>query len=51
MPDSVFLFKRNLERSSEDYDDLVDEIHTTLWHEIGHYMGFDEDELADRGYA
>lgn len=51
MPDSVFLFKRNIERSSEDWDDLVDEIQTTLFHEIGHYMGYDDDDLAERGWA
>lgn len=32
--------------------DLVDyreEVATTLLHELGHYLGWDEDEIADRG--
>ena len=50
-PDTVLIFQRNLERSCEDRDTLVDEIFTTLYHEIGHYLGFDEDELAARGHG
>ena len=45
-PDTVYLFKRNLERSCEDREDLIEEIRVTLLHEIGHYLGMDE-----AGYA
>jgi predicted Zn-dependent protease with MMP-like domain len=51
LPDRVLIFQRNLERSCEDRETLVDEIYTTLYHEIGHYLGFDEDDLAERGLA
>ena len=49
MPDQVFIFQRNLERSCLTHEILVEEIRTTLYHEIGHYMGHDEDELDDLG--
>lgn len=51
LPDTVLIFQRNLERSCEDHQTLVDEIFTTLYHEIGHYMGHDDDALDELGYA
>ena len=26
-----------------------DEVHTTYLHELGHYLGLDEDDLTERG--
>ncbi|UCF69014.1 MAG: tetratricopeptide repeat protein [Acidobacteriota bacterium] len=51
LPDRIYLYKRNLERFCGTRDVLVQEIRITLLHEIGHYLGFDEDELAERGLA
>jgi len=48
-PTAVYLFQRNLERIAASRDDLLEEARITLVHEIGHYLGLDEDELADRG--
>lgn len=50
-PDAVYLFKRNLERTAADHEELVDEIRVTLLHEIGHFLGMDEDDLDEAGYA
>lgn len=33
----------------EDEDDFRDEIGTTFLHELGHYLGWDEDDVAERG--
>jgi predicted Zn-dependent protease with MMP-like domain len=30
--------------------ELADEIRVTLWHELGHYLGLDEEELEASGY-
>jgi predicted Zn-dependent protease with MMP-like domain len=48
-PTAVYLFKRNLERIATSREDLLEEARITLVHEIGHYLGLDEDELAERG--
>lgn len=49
LPASILLFQKNLERYATSRDELVQEIETTLFHEIGHFMGWDEDDLYDRG--
>ncbi|MCA8950400.1 MAG: metallopeptidase family protein, partial [Planctomycetes bacterium] len=50
-PNRIFLFQRNLERVAYDRDDLIEQIRITLWHELGHYLGFEEDEMDDLGLA
>ncbi|HET9482090.1 MAG TPA: metallopeptidase family protein [Candidatus Polarisedimenticolia bacterium] len=50
-PEAIYLFKRNLERSCADREELVEQIGVTLLHEIGHYLGMDEDDLDEAGYA
>jgi predicted Zn-dependent protease with MMP-like domain len=49
LPDVIYLFQRNLERASADLDMLTDEIAITVYHEIAHAFGFDEDGVADMG--
>jgi predicted Zn-dependent protease with MMP-like domain len=50
-PGAIFLFRRNLLRSSTDLDELAREIRVTVQHEVGHLLGLDEDELEDWGLA
>ena len=50
MPPQIILFLENLwEMSEGDEEIFLDEVHTTLLHELGHFLGLDEDELFDRG--
>lgn len=49
LPNVIFLFQRNIERASRDHEHLAEEIRVTLLHEIGHYLGLDEDEVEERG--
>jgi predicted Zn-dependent protease with MMP-like domain/predicted negative regulator of RcsB-dependent stress response len=48
-PDRIFLFKRNLEKVAQTRSELIEQIQTTVKHEIGHYLGLDEDELDRLG--
>ncbi len=48
-PASVVLYQRNLERACRTKEELVEQIEITLLHEIGHYLGWDEEDLIERG--
>ena len=49
MPNTLYLFQNNLQRSATTRDELEDEIRITVLHEIGHHLGWDEDDLEERG--
>jgi len=49
--DRVILFKKNLEKVCRDRNELIEQIQVTLKHEIGHYLGLDEDDLERLGLA
>jgi predicted Zn-dependent protease with MMP-like domain len=49
LPPRIFLFQRNIERASRDARELVSETRITLFHEIGHMLGFDEAGVAALG--
>lgn len=50
MPPQIILFLQNLwEFSDQDEEVFAGEVHTTYLHELGHYLGLDEDDLLDRG--
>ncbi len=51
LPDRIIIYQRNVERGARTRRDIIDEIRTTVLHEIGHYFGLDEDELDQLGYA
>lgn len=51
MPGSVRIFKRNIERLATDDAELREQLRITLLHEVGHHLGWDEDDLAERGLA
>ena len=47
--DRVFLFKKNLEKVCRTRAELIEQIQITVKHEIGHYLGLDEDDLERLG--
>jgi len=50
LPPQIILFLDNLwEQAEGDEEIFRKEVHTTLLHELGHYLGLNEDELTERG--
>jgi predicted Zn-dependent protease with MMP-like domain len=50
LPPQIILFLENIWDLAEADEALFrDEVHTTYLHELGHYLGLDEDDLFDRG--
>ena len=51
LPDRIVLFREPLLAICDDLDELRDEIHVTLVHEIAHFYGIDDAELHRLGWA
>ena len=51
MPATIAIYRRPLQESFSDPDDLEREIRITVLHELAHYFGIDEDRLDELGYA
>lgn len=49
VPPVIYLFQRNIERASADEEELREQIRVTLYHEIGHLLGLDEDGVDALG--
>lgn len=49
LPSAIVLFRRNLQRFARDHQQLVEEVKTTIYHEVGHFLGLDEEDLEKRG--
>jgi predicted Zn-dependent protease with MMP-like domain len=50
LPDTISIYRTPLVESFPDPVELQDEIRITVLHELGHYFGLDEDQIADLGY-
>src|SRR5690554_3827773 len=51
LPDRIVLFREPLLAACEDLDELKDQIHVTLVHEIAHYYGIDDVQLHELGWG
>ena len=51
LPDRIILYREPLLDVSADLEELRDQIHVTLVHEIAHYYGIDDAQLHDLGWA
>lgn len=50
LPPQIILFLENLwDYAAGDADIFREEVHTTFLHELGHFLGLGEDDLAERG--
>jgi predicted Zn-dependent protease with MMP-like domain len=51
LPDTISIYRIPLVESFPDPVELQKEIRITVLHELGHYFGLDEDQIADLGYG
>ncbi|GAA3647217.1 metallopeptidase family protein [Microbacterium marinilacus] len=51
LPDRIIVYREPHLDRCETEDELRDEIHTTLVHEIAHFYGIDDDRLHELGWA
>lgn len=51
LPDRIILYREPLLAISETLEQLREEVHVTLVHEIAHYYGIDDDQLHELGWA
>lgn len=49
LPGEITLYKGNLARMAADREELIEQLRITLLHEIGHFLGLDEEDLERRG--
>jgi predicted Zn-dependent protease with MMP-like domain len=50
MPARITVYRLPLEESFPDPVELEEEIRITVLHELAHYFGMDEDQIASLGY-
>ena len=51
LPDRIVLYREPLLSVVTTLDELKEQIHVTVVHEIGHYFGIDDAELHDLGWG
>ncbi len=51
LPDRIILYREPLLAACADLDELKDQIHVTLVHEIAHFYGIDDDQLHELGWG
>ncbi len=50
MPDRITIYRIPILRMCQTYDDVIDEVHITVVHEIAHHFGIGDDRLHELGY-
>ena len=50
-PDTIYIFKAPLEEMCATIEELEEEIELTVAHEVAHFLGMSEEELAELGYG
>ena len=49
-PNQIILYRQNLLAAATNREELAEQIRCTVVHELGHYVGFTEDQLRQAGY-
>jgi len=51
MPDRILIYREPLLAICADEEELRDQVHVTLVHEIAHYYGIDDEKLHELGWG
>ena len=51
MPDRIVIFRQPILRNCSTWAEAEYEIKMTLWHEVAHYLGMNEEDLDRLGYS
>ena len=51
LPDKITLYQRPIEGMCGTREEVAEEVRKTLLHEVGHYLGMDEEHLDRLGYS
>jgi predicted Zn-dependent protease with MMP-like domain len=51
LPDAIFIYKAALEAHCRSEEELAEEVMVTVFHEVGHYFGMDEEALHRLGWG
>lgn len=49
VPDRIVIYQEPHERLAHTREELVQQLRTTILHEVGHYLGLDEEHLSELG--
>jgi predicted Zn-dependent protease with MMP-like domain len=49
-PDRIRIFQEPIEEASSSETEMIEEIRTTIMHEVAHFFGIDDDDLEEMGY-
>ena len=49
LPDRIFIYQESIERICRSEHEMVEQIRTTVLHEVAHHFGIDDDRLAQLG--
>lgn len=45
LPDKITIFKLPIEHAANTLEELLNQVHKTVWHEVAHYFGLDHDQI------
>ena len=51
LPDTISIFRNPTLAICDTVEDVIDEVHITVVHEIAHFFGIDDDRLHDLGWG
>jgi len=49
LPDKITIYRLPLERRARTPEELAEQVRVTVWHEIAHHFGIDDDRLRELG--